>query len=95
VTATYSPSAETFTTGSSFAYYDDAIYIQKEATGRWFAYILANADMRPWGTTLYPQGAAIVGNKAFQAVYIDGATRIPYIHLILNSLTINQRQMVI
>jgi hypothetical protein len=95
VTVTYSPSAETFTTGSSFAYYDDALYIQKEATGRWFALFFANSDLRPWGTSLYPHGAAIVGNKAFQAVYIDGATRIPYIHLILNSLTINQRQMVI
>lgn len=95
VTVTYSPNSETFTTGSNWAYYDDAIYGQKDATGRWFALDLARADLRPWGTMLYPQSTAIVGNQAFPAVYIDGATRIAYMHMVLNSLTINLRQMVI
>lgn len=95
VAQVYSPSVETFTTGSAHAYYGDRLYCQKESTGRWFAYDFARADLVPWSTMLYPQSTAGSGSKVFIVVYIDGSTYIPYAHMVLNQLTIHLRQMVI
>jgi len=57
---TYSPNTEVFGAGSKYALSEGRLYIQKAATGRWFAYDFARSEMFPWGTMLYPQGAAIV-----------------------------------
>ena len=95
VTVTYSPSSETLTTGTKYALLDGRLYIQKEATGRWFAYDFARAELVPWGTMLYPQGAALVGDTAFDVVYKDGATDIFYVYILLNSSNVLLRQMVI
>lgn len=95
VAQTYAPSTETFTTGSNFAYFTDRIYVQKEATGRWFAYDVARGEMFPWGTWVYPQGTATVGNQAWTTLYIDGATSIGYVNMVLNSSTVTLRQMII
>ena len=94
-TITYAPNTETFTTGSKYALHGGILYIQKEATGRWFAYDFARSEMFPWSTMLYPQGAAIVGDTAFDVTYKDGATEIAYVHMVLNTLNIQLRQMVI
>ena len=91
----YSPAAETFTTGTKYALHNGFLYIQKEATGRWFAYDFARAEMFPWGTTLYPQGVAIVGDTAFDVIYEDGATDIFYVYCLLNTSQVLLRQMVI
>ena len=95
VTVTYSPSSETLTTGTKYALHDGRLYIQKEATGRWFAYDFARAELVPWGTMLYPQGAALVGDTAFDVIYEDGATDIFYVYILLNSSNVLLRQMVI
>lgn len=92
---TYSPSAETFTTGTKYALHNGILYIQKDATGRWFAYDFARSEMFPWGTMLYPQGAAVAGDTAFDVIYEDGATDIFYVHMLHNTSTIHLRQMVI
>jgi hypothetical protein len=92
---TYSPSTETFTTGTKYALHNGDLYIQKEATGRWFAYNFARSEMFPWGTMLYPQGAAVLGDTAFDAVYEDGATEIYYVYMLMNSSNVLLRQMVI
>jgi len=91
----YGPATETFTTGTKYALQGGTLYIQKEATGRWFAYDFARAEMFPWGTMLYPQGAAILGDTAFDAIYEDGSTDILYVYMLLNTSTILLRQMVI
>jgi len=91
----YAPSTETFTTGTKYALHDDKLYIQKEATGRWFVFDIVRSDMFPWSTMLYPQGAALVGDTAFDVVYKDGTTNIYYVYVLLNSLGILLRQMVI
>lgn len=91
----YSPATETFTTGTKYVYSKDRIYIQKEATGRWFAYDLAESAMQPWGTATYTQGAAVLGDTAFDCTYKDGATEIDYIYFLLNTSTVLLRQMVI
>jgi hypothetical protein len=92
---TYSPSTVTFTTGTKYSYYGNFLYIQKESTGRWFRYDFARSQMDPWNTLTYPQSTAALGNTSFVVLYTDGATVIPYIHFVLNSLTICLRQMVI
>jgi hypothetical protein len=51
--------------------------------------------MFPWSTALYPQGAAIVGDTAFDVVYKDGATEIYYVYFLLNTSQVLLRQMVI
>ena len=91
----YGPATETFTTGTKYALHGGTLYIQKEATGRWFAYDFARSEMFPWGTMLYSQGAAVLGDTAFDAVYKDGATEIYYVYMLLNTSNILLRQMVI
>ena len=92
---TYAPNAETFTTGTKYALHGGRLYIQKDATGRWFAFDFARSELFPWSTALYPQGAAIVGDTAFDVVYKDGATEIFYVYFVLNTSQVMLRQMVI
>lgn len=94
-TVTYSPSSETFTTGSKYALHNGLLYIQKDATGRWFALDFVRSELFPWGTMLYPQGTAIVGDTAFDVIYEDGATDIYYVHMAHNTSTVHLRQQVI
>jgi len=91
----YSPAVETFNAGSKYVYNKNRIYITKEATGRWFAFDLAEQAMQPWGTTTYTQGAAVLGDTAFDVTYKDGATEIDYIYFLLNTSTVLLREMVI
>jgi hypothetical protein len=92
---TYSPNAEVFGAGTKYALHNGRLYIQKDVTGRWFAYDFARSELFPWSSALYPQGAAIVGDTAFDVVYKDGATEIFYVHFVLNTSQVMLRQMVI
>jgi hypothetical protein len=94
-TVSYAPASETFSTGSKYALHNGILYIQKDATGRWFALDFVRSELFPWGTMLYPQGAAVVGDTAFDVIYQDGATDIFYVHIGLNTLNIHLRQQVI
>jgi len=94
-TITYSPNTENFSTGTKYALHNGILYIQKDQIGRWYAYDFARSEMFPWGMMLYPQGAAVVGDTAFDVVYKDGATEIYYVHMVLNTLNIHLRQQVI
>ena len=89
------PATETFTTGTKYAYNGNYLYIQKDATGRWFRYSFPDQAMDGWTTMLYTQGAAVLGDTAFDATFTDGATNIPYIYMLLNTSTVMLRQMVI
>lgn len=92
---TYSPAVETFTTGTKYAYCKDRLYITKEATGRWFAFDFAENAMQPFTTSIYTQGAAVLGDTAFDVTYKDGATEIDYVYFLLNTSTVLLRQMAI
>jgi hypothetical protein len=94
-TVTYAPATETFTTGTKWAYSGGNLYIQKDATGRWFRFNPATSELDGWATMLYPNGAAVLGDTSFDVVYIDGATKIYYIYVILNTSTVMLRQLVI
>lgn len=95
VAVTYAPAVETFTTGTKYAYNKDRLYIQKDATGRWFFFDFAQQSMQGWSTMLYPNGAAVLGDTAFDVTYRDGATEIDYVYMILNTSTVMLRQFAI
>jgi hypothetical protein len=92
---TYSPATETFTTGTKYAYNGNFIYIQKEATGRWFRHDVTTSSQDGWTTMLYTQGAAVLGDTAFDVTYRDGATEIVYVYVVLNTSAVMLRQMAI
>lgn len=90
---TYSPATETLTTGSKYVYSGDYLYIHKDATGRWFRYSFAQQSMVGWSTNVYPGGAAIVGDTAYDVV--EPETGIRFIQYILNTSNIVMRCMVV
>lgn len=92
---TYAPATETFNTGSKYIYKEDAIYVQKDATGRWFRHNFVTSEQDGFGTMTYTQGAAVLGDTAFDVAYTDGATEIEYLYMILNTSTVMLRCMVI
>ena len=94
-TLTYTPTGETFTTGTHTTYIGDHIYIGKESTGRWFRYSLPNYMMDGMTLQPYTQSTAIVGNTCFPVVYTDGATKIYFIYNLMNSITFMQRLMIV
>ena len=91
----YAPAGELHTTGTKWVYSADYIYGQVAANGRWFRYNLVTQEQDGWSVMVYPQGAAVVGDTAFDVSYTDGATRIDYIHMGLNTSSVQLRQMVI
>jgi hypothetical protein len=95
IVATYAPQTETFTTGTKYSSNGRFIWIQKEATGRWFQFDVVTSTQVGWNTMLYTQGAAVVGDTAFDISYVDGATKIVYVYILLNTSTVMLRQMVI
>jgi hypothetical protein len=92
---TYAPATETFTTGSKYTYYGNFIYIQKDATNRWFRFNIPAAAMDGWNTMPVVQGAAVVGDTCFDIEYKDEETEITYIYMLMNTSTLMYRQMVI
>lgn len=94
-TITYAPNGETFTTGTKYALHNDYLYIQRDATGRWFYYDFARSEMFPWSTMLYPQGAAVVGDTAFDVVVKDTTPETYFVYMLLNTSNILLRQQVV
>lgn len=84
---TYQRAMETFTTGTSMVYVDSAIYVQKDATGRFFRFDPDDNTLNPWTTLLYPQGGAVLGNKCFHASFVDGATTLHWLYNLRNTGT--------
>lgn len=91
----YAPNTETFTTGTKYEYFKDNIYIQKDATSRWFVFNIVNNSLDGWTTMAAPQTTAIVGDTSFGVTYTDGATEIFYMYFLLNTSTLMYRQMAI
>lgn len=81
----YGNQMETFTTGSSSVDMDGKIFINKEATGRIYQFIVEDNEMLPLVANLHPQGAAVVGDKMFILPYFDGPTEIQFLYTLLNT----------
>lgn len=92
---TFAPATEAFTTGTKYAYNENFLYIQQNATGRWLRYNFATSEMDGWNSMLFPNGAALVGDTAFDVTYFDGATEIHYVYMLLNTSIVMLRQQVV
>ena len=92
---TYAPATEVFGAGSKYVYRGNSIYTQKDATGRWFRYNVVTGEQDGWSTMTYTQGAAVAGDTSFDVHYADGATKIDYFYMVLNTSTVMLRAMVI
>lgn len=92
---TYTPLADTFTTGSCYDYDDNYIILQKESTGRLFRYIIAEQRLIPFGTCTYPDSTATVGDKLWTKSMTDGETKIKWVYKLKNSGTELLRCMMI
>ena len=82
---TYTPQMDTFNTGSCYDYDDNYIIIQKESTGRFFRYVIAENRMIPFSTLMYPESTAVNGDKVWVKTYVDGNTKIKWLYKIRNS----------
>jgi hypothetical protein len=94
-TITYAPATETFTTGTKWVYAADYLYIQKDATGRWFRYSIPTFELDGWNTMRFAQGAAVLGDTAFDVTFHDGVVDIVYVYFLLNTSAEMHRMMVI
>lgn len=90
---TYAPAVETFTTGTKYVYSGDYLFIHKDATGRWFRYSIAQQSMVGWSTNVYPSGAALLGDTAYDVV--EPETGVRFIQYILNTSNIVMRCMIV
>lgn len=91
----YGPQNETFTTGTRYAYNGNYLFIQKDATHRFYRYNFVTQELMPWSQLQYPSGGARVGDCMFDVTYKDGATKILYIYNLVNNSAIMARCMVI
>lgn len=91
----YAPATEVFGAGTKSSYLGNKLYLQKDATSRWFEFDIPEQNMIGWTTMPVPQGASVVGDTAFDATYYDGATKINYVYILNNTSNLMYRQMVI
>lgn len=86
-------SNETFTTGSTYCDIDGFIYVQKDATGRFFRFDVAKNDLQPLTTNATTQGTAISGARLIVDKYTDPANgkSLRWLYWALNTSTQIQR----
>ena len=92
---TYAPKTEVFGAGSKWIYKENFLFGQKDATGRWLRYNVVTGEQDGFSVMPPLQGAAVVGDTAFDVQYNDGATEIEYLYMLLNTSTLMLRCMVI
>lgn len=90
---TYSPTAETFTTGTSGCYRGGKFYLHKDSTGRYFQYSPGMFRLDPLSTNVYAQGAALVGQRMFTATTRDGSTVLRWVYHQHNTSTLLWRSL--
>ena len=70
------------------------IYIRKDATNRFFKYSVRGNFIDPFTTNLFPDGAALLGNKIWVKNY-DSTQDIQWVYALQNTGAILHRVMVI
>lgn len=90
---TYGSTGETFTTGSSSASNGRYMYLRKDATNRFFKYSARGNLLEPLSTNLYPDGAALLGNKMWLRRH-DDTSGVAYLYSLQNTGAVLQRLQV-
>jgi hypothetical protein len=91
---TYGSAGETFTTGSSVAYFGDGLFVRKDSTHRFFKYSVVQNILVPISTNMYADGAAVIGSKVIARTY-DSGRQVTWLYSFGNSLTTLHRVMLI
>lgn len=86
--------AETFSTGSSAFAMGRYIFIRKDATNRFFKYSVRGNYIEPLSTNLFPDGAALLGNKIWVKNY-DSTKSVQWVYSLMNTGTMLHRLMLI
>ena len=95
-TITWSPNTTVFGAGTKYSIISGRyIWIQKDATNRWYRFDTAKNELDPGGQFLYPQGAAVTGDTCFDVSYTDGATSLTWIYMVLNTSQVMLRMLLI
>ena len=81
---------ETFTTGSSAFQFGRYLYIRKDATNRFFKYDIPGNYMEPFSTDLYPDGAALLGQKVWVRA-LDSTDQVLWVYSLANTGTVLRR----
>ena len=96
VTPANAQAAVTVTTGTKWAIVSGRyIFFQKDVTNRWYRYDPVTGTTDPIGQFLYPQGAAVAGDTCFDSSYVDGATSVTWLYVILNTSQVMLRTLLI
>ena len=79
--------AETFTTGTTWCEMSGSLYVQKDATGRWFEFKAQDGKMKPFAFhgNSYVSGAAILGDRSFTYEFIRNGKEIAIVYNWLNT----------
>ena len=93
-TITYGPLAETFAAGSSYDLRGRYIFIRKDATHRFFKLSIRGGLLEPLATNLYPDGAAVLGDKLW-VKQLDSSGSVAWLYSLTNSGTVLHRLMLI
>jgi hypothetical protein len=81
---------ETFTTGSSAFQFGRFLYIRKDATNRFFKFDIPGNVMLPFNTDLFPDGAALLGQKLW-AKALDSTDQVVWLYSLANTGTVLRR----
>jgi len=93
-TITYGPLAETFGTGSSYDLSGRYIFIRKDSTHRFFKFSIRGDLLEPLATNLYPDGAAVAGDKLW-VKQLDSSGSVAWLYSLANTGTVLHRLMLI
>lgn len=92
---TYGNQNETFTAGTHSCDLDGSIYLQKEATGRFFRFNIKDNILTSLSSNVTPQGAVLTGNRMFILTYVDDVTEIVFLYTIIHTSTILNRCLLV
>lgn len=91
----YSPASTSFTTGTKSVLRGKYIYICYNGSNYWVRLDVTKPALEGFSYMHVLQGAAVVGDTAFDATYTDGVTEIPYVYMLLNTSNQLHRMMII
>lgn len=83
----YGSAAETFTTGTSACNFGRYIVLRKDATNRFFKYLVRGNYLEPLAVNLYPDGAALLGNKIWIYRHPQDPTGTAFVYSLANTGT--------
>lgn len=85
---------ETFASGSNYTWKGRYIYIQKDATNRFFKFSVRGNYLEPLATNLYTNGAAVIGNRMWTWSYQEsGVDKVTWLYCLGQTLTVLHRIM--